>query len=514
MKIKTIIYPTLIDHNLLFPKLHKLKFAAYGCGAGKTTALIEEINSSKSDQFFILAFGTNKMQEYVASQINGSLVWVSDKNSQNYCCDILQAVLDYLRAPQVSHKALIISDKIFFKLDPNLLKEFIIYLDDVVTFSSHITLNDATPAAKRLVQDELLKLTPYDMSTSKKAKKGQSSEHYCIGTKRDFSGDITTTVSKTLDIIQDNDQFFMDSSWFYDSSKSQLNITAWRDLQKYIDAGLDMTFIGANFTNSMIYKAHRCLFRQVTLPDIQERPVPLDDRLEIFYFLEHTRASTTWKNDNNECLTKIYDYLSDNLGADYYYTHNNSDDKRKNARGEAYELLGHKISVEARGLNDFRAYETCVWLATLKPSPSEAAHIEHLFGIIYGEFISSREHEAMHQFVLRGCSRDYSSTQIQRVYVLDREQAEALGTNIKHIDLQLPSDNPIKKPVGAPVKQFKLAAAASERCRRKLQKNPTLKEFREWMFKGANASCTDWEREIFMERYEKHQSTAGLRKAA
>lgn len=321
MKIKTIIRPTLINLNLLFPQLHKLKFATYGCGAGKTTALIEEINSSKSDQFFILAFGTNKMQEYVASQIKGSLVWVSDKDSQNYCCDILQAVLDYLRAPKISHKALIISDKIFFKLDPKLLKKFKIYLDDVVTFSSHITLNDATPAAKQLVQDELLKLAPYDMSTSKKAKKGQSSEQYCIGTKRDFSGDITTTVGKTLDIIQDNDQFFMDSSWFYDSSKSQLNITAWRDLQKYIDAGLDMTFMGANFANSMIYKAHKHLFRPITLPNIQERAVPLDDRLEIYYFLEHTRASMTWKNDNNECLTKIYDYFRTNLGTDYYYTH-------------------------------------------------------------------------------------------------------------------------------------------------------------------------------------------------
>jgi len=202
MKIKTIIYPTLIDHNLLFPKLHKLKFAAYGCGAGKTTALIEEINSSISDQFFILAFGTNKMQEYVASQINGSLVWVSDKDSKNYCCDILQAVLDYLRTPIISHKALIISDKIFSKIDPKLLKNFKIYLDDVVTFSSHITLNDATPAAKRLVQDELLKLAPFDMTTSKKAKKAQSTDQYCIGTKRDFSGDITTTVSKTLMTVQ------------------------------------------------------------------------------------------------------------------------------------------------------------------------------------------------------------------------------------------------------------------------------------------------------------------------
>lgn len=514
MKIKTIKHSILMNFNLLFPRLHKFKFVTYGCGAGKTTALIQAVNSSKPDQFFILVFGTNKMQEYVASKIDGAHTLVSDKDSENYCSDILQAALSYLRAPQISHKALIISDKIFFKLDPKLLKKFKIYLDDVVTFSSHITLNDATPAAKRLVQDELLKLAPYEMSTSKKAKKGQSSEQYRIGTKRDFSGDITTTVGKTLDIIQDNDQFFMDSSWFSDSSKSQLNITAWRDLQKYIDAGLDMTFIGANFTNSMIYKAHKCLFRPITLPNIQERAVPLDDRLEIFYFLEHTRASATWKNDNNQCLTNIYDYLSENLGTNYYYTHNNSDDKRKNARGEAYELPGHKISVEARGLNDFRAYETCVWLATLKPSPSEAAHIEHLFGIIYGEFIRSREHETMHQFVLRGCSRDYSSTQTQRVYVLDREQAEALGTNIKHIDLQLPSDNPIKKPAGAPVKQFKLDAAASERCRRKLQKNPALEEFRKWMFKGANASCTDWEREIFMERYEKHQSTAGLRKAA
>lgn len=133
MKIKTIKHSILINFDLLFPHLHKLKFAAYGCGAGKTTALIEEINSSKSDQFFILAFGTNKMQEYVAAKIDGAYALVSDKDSLNYCHDILQAVLDYLRAPQISHKALIISDKIFFKLDPKLLKKFKIYLDDVVT---------------------------------------------------------------------------------------------------------------------------------------------------------------------------------------------------------------------------------------------------------------------------------------------------------------------------------------------------------------------------------------------
>ena len=503
MKIRTIINKISINNRFLFPKTHKLKFASYGCGAGKTTALIQEVNSSKYDQFFIIVFGTNKMQEYVASEINDALVWVSDKDSQNYCSDILQAVLNYLRLPQISHKALIISDKIFFKIDSNLLKRFKIYLDDVVTFSSHVLLNESTPQAKRLVQDALLKLRPFNMAESKKVRKATSAEQYCVGTKRDFSGDIITDISKKLDIIQDNDLFFMESSWLYDETKAQLNITGWRDFQKYVDAGLDMTFIGANFTNSLIYKAHKHLFRQATLLGTQEREVPLDDRLEIFYFLEHTRASKTWKDNSNECLTSIYDYITKTIGTNCYYTHNNSDDKRKNTRGETYELPGQKISVEARGLNDFRAYETCVWLATLKPSPSEATYIEHLFGITYSEFISSREHEAMHQFVLRGCSRDYSSTQTQRVYVLDREQAEALGTNIQHIDLQLQSDSPDKKPVGAPVKQFKLSAAASERCRRKLLKNPSLDEFRKWTFKGANTGCTDWEREIFLERFDK-----------
>ena len=78
---------------------------------------------------------------------------------------------------------------------------------------------------------------------------------------------------------------------------------------------------------------------------------------------------------------------------------------------------------------------TCVWLACMRPSETEAKQCE-LFFRIDGEAIHlAREYESLHQFVLRGISRNFDSTETQTVYVFDEWQASYLTDNIEYIDL-------------------------------------------------------------------------------
>jgi hypothetical protein len=48
---------------------------------------------------------------------------------------------------------------------------------------------------------------------------------------------------------------------------------------------------------------------------------------------------------------------------------------------------------------------------------------------------AAREYESLHQFVLRGISRNFDSTETQIVYVFDEWQARSLTDNIEYIDL-------------------------------------------------------------------------------
>jgi len=74
----------------------------------------------------------------------------------------------------------------------------------------------------------------------------------------------------------------MNNDYFYEPDKVQLNILGWIDLNKYI--GLPITFMGANFENSLIYKANLSLFEKADLEGLLTRTTPLNERLKVYYF--------------------------------------------------------------------------------------------------------------------------------------------------------------------------------------------------------------------------------------
>lgn len=292
----------------------------------------------------------------------------------------------------------------------------------------------------------------------------------------------------------------MNSDYFIDPEKVQLSILGWKELRKYI--GLPVTFMGANFENSLIYKARPEIFEQINLDDLQQRKVPLTERLKVYYFSEKIKLSKTWKDRNPDQLQRVYDYLSEVLdGQKYYWTNNNTDKQKLH---EAY-----RISPDARGHNDYKDRHTCVWLACMRPDDTEAKLCELLLKITGEDIHQAREYESLHQFALRGISRQFDSTEIQIVYVFDKWQAESLSTNIEHITEVLENVTPGTpgRPRGA--KNAKclpaLSGKKSKRFSRWKKDHPELKSeaFKAFLASAVNADLSPEDKAAMLSRFEK-----------
>ena len=169
---------------------------------------------------------------------------------------------------------------------------------------------------------------------------------------------------------------------------------------------------------------------------------------------------------------------------------------------------GTEISPDARGFNQYQHLLTCVWLACMRPSETEAKQCELFFGIDGEAIHVAREYESLHQFVLRGISRDFDSTETQTVYVFDEWQARYLTDNIEYIDIGIDDDE--QRPRGRPQgsknnqKRFSLDDKHAKRFRRWKSGNPglELEAFKVFLASG-NTALSPEEQEAMWNKYKK-----------
>lgn len=468
----------------------KFKYVSAECGSGKTTKLCEMINEvltieGNTNQFIIVQ-NTQKLAKQTAKNFADYKLIISEvKNSKK---NVLTSVLDFLNKP--TSRVLIISDKTFFKIPVDLLQGWQIWLDDVTNFHSYKCINDGNQCIKDLIYHALMKDHEIvDEGTGK----------YLTAKKKDVRGDILYKVAQELSVISENDIFTMNNDYFKKPDKVQLNILGWKDLKKHI--GLPITFMGANFENSLIYKANVSLFKKTELDGLLTRQVQLEDRLKVYYFSENKKLSKGWKDNNSEKVKCIYDYLDAELdGKDFYWTNNEKDThKLKN---------GTKISPDTRGLNDYIELNTCVWLACMRPDDTEAKLCELLLGITGEDIHLAREYENLHQFALRGVSRVYDSTEQQIVYVFDKYQAESLSTNIEHIPgvLENVTQGVPGRPRGAKnVNKFpELSGKKTRLFNRWKAANPGLEmaSFHEFLNSATNRDLSTEDKAAIWSRYD------------
>ncbi|MBS6739011.1 MAG: type III restriction endonuclease subunit R [Enterobacteriaceae bacterium] len=467
------------------PIYSRLKYVSAPCGSGKTTAICNIINNSAGKH--ILVQNTQELIKQTASQLSDCKYIITESVSKDE--NVINAVIDFLTTPYKSN--LIITDKTFFKIPLELLSNWDIYIDDVTNFHSFQNINESSAEIKNVIRNYLIH----------KVQSLDDRNMYIAAEKNpEVQGDVVRNILNQLSVLNENDLFIMNNEYFTDAEKFQLNITAWKDLKKY--KGLPITFLGANFENSLIYKGNKELFESTELEGLLTRKTELKDRLKVYYFSKNHKLSKTWKNNNPDKVQKIYDFLDARLdGQDFYWTKNKSDSQSlKN---------GTEISPDARGFNQYQHLLTCVWLACMRPSETEAKQCE-LFFEIDGEAIHvAREYESLHQFVLRGISRNFDSTETQIVYVFDEWQAKSLTDNIEYIDLGIDDDEQGQRgrPQGSmnKEKRFTLDDTKATRFRRWKDNNPglELEAFRAFLASSTNADLSTEERAAMYEKYEK-----------
>lgn len=463
----------MLNETKISKAISKLFYNTGPCGSGKTSELFKIIKANPEMKFMIVQ-GTKVLIEQSKKTllsehgITATAIYSSGEEGDN----VMDRITNFIQEP--TSRVLIITDKAFWNLSTSLLSGYKIYLDDVVSFSTFKVINQLESRIKVLVRSRVFNELK-DVSGSIDSK---GTATYVTATKKEQEGDLYKSLQKEFSITEQNDKFFMNKSWFTKKDTKQLTILAYKDLTKYL--GLDITFMANDFENTLIYHAYSQLFEKIEL-NLRTRSVPVQDRLVVKYFSK-TNLSATWKMNNPEKLKKVYDYLNTELnGKSFYWTNNKKD-------GDQYDLLGEFISPDSRGLNEYQDHDTCVWLASMKPIPSEAACLEHAFDITGAQIVQARELETLHQFVMRGCIRKFDSSEIQTVYVFSEEQAKSLVSNPQYIDLGLDDDEPKKK--GAPVKDVTVPAHVKVSVSRfKKENNPSIKEFRAWVLKKKKWSA-------------------------
>lgn len=398
-----------------------LKYGQGDCGSAKTHVMIEMIK--RTDIPYLVVHSELQLMKQSAAALGDICTVISSETHSN----VEYAVNQFLKEP--THRVLIISERAFLCIsDLSLLKRRKIMLDDVVSFHCYKVLN--TEKKHEVHKQLFTSFTDLD-------------KQYCTAKRvTSFTDDLLAELGQSFRFLDLYDHVLMNSDFFstkiqdghevYKDDKNQLSIMAWVNIQKYADAGLDMTFMANKFTESLLYRSNPGLFTEVKMT-LRQRAVPVSERLKVFYFLDKKRFTRTFRNENPKVLPTIAQYIEQNVTGQYYFTSNSStkDDMSK-------ILTGQYISPNSRGMNAYQSYTTAVWLASMKPSPVEVVMCREQFGITGQDLVQAREYENLYQFINRSNLRDYDSQSEIVVYVVDREQAESLGTaNIHHIDLGL-----------------------------------------------------------------------------
>ncbi|MDX7920417.1 hypothetical protein SJS82_00440 [Aeromonas media] len=472
---------------------NKLKYNSSPCGSGKTSEVFNVIKEN-IEQKFLLIQGTkalideSKRTLLTVHGIVATAIYSTGDKGDN----VMDRITKFHQEP--TSRVLIITDKTFWNLSISLLSSYKIYIDDVVSFSVFKTINEKETHIRAFVRRRVFNELK-DVASSIDSKGNAT---YVTTTKKEQEGDLYKSLQKEFRITEQNDKFFMNKSWFKYSAVEQLSIFAYKDLTKYM--GLDITFMANDFENSLIYLAYQDLFERVDW-NLRTRTIPLKDRLAVKYFSKGD-LSATWKENNPQKLKTVYDYLNTELnGSKFLWTKNKKD-------GDQYTLLGKYISPDSRGLNDYQDYKTCVWLASMKPAPTEQACLEHAFDITGAQIVQARELETLHQFVMRGVIRDYDSTEIQTVYVFSEEQAKSLVSDPQYIDLGLDDDEP--KKLGAPVKTVTIPPHITKRKCVFINKckdegiEVTHPMFKEWVAKKCEDTSIEVQESMIANFMKKH----------
>ncbi|MCV8889181.1 hypothetical protein ODW16_08815 [Escherichia coli] len=168
------------------------KYVSAGCGSGKTTAICNIINDSTEK--YILVQNTQELIKQTEKQLKACKSIITDTVPKDE--SVISSVIDFLLSG--SNKTLIITDKTFFKIPPELLSNWNIYIDDVTNFHSFQNINEGSADIKNVIRNVIIhKVQSLD----------DRNMYIAAEKKPEVQGDIVKNILNQLSVLNEYDLF-------------------------------------------------------------------------------------------------------------------------------------------------------------------------------------------------------------------------------------------------------------------------------------------------------------------
>lgn len=425
-----------MSNNIYHQKF--LKFISTKCGSGKGLHMQKEINEgiSTGHQIHHIIVQSTKIlleQFYTYLQhYNPEMIVSEDDFSSNLLASINTALAC------TEPKVLMITDKMFYRIDPNRLIGWKVWIDDCTKsfdlFIRGISDSDRDGIIKIynkmfITGTEYLEISGIENDPANKKYKS-----VMINDEIKLSADVELLKEQYRTL-----KFYHHIAVLEDSltgKADQLVIAGWYDLTRYVDAGINITYLANDFENSLLYKRWSHLFMEVKLPLDYVKINANDSRIDVKYFFDTTKndkgLSKEQLKKNCANIEKVQKWINDNVPADSYYWTTN--DK------STFRLPGVRVPVVTRGLNGYTGYNTCIFMVACNAHPQAEEYLNDLFDLTREDALKEYETEQFYQFVYRTCVRNYESNERVTVYVYDDGIANSIPSgSVSKIDIGLSS---------------------------------------------------------------------------
>ncbi|GEM_PF-968073 len=424
-------------HNTIFQQQF-LEFISSKCGSGKGVYMQKEINkciTTGQQSYHLIVQNTKVLLE----QFYGYLEHHKPEmivSEDDFSTNLLQRINTALTSRE--HNIVMITDKMFYRIDANRLKGWKVWIDDC-TKSFDLIIRGISDTDREgiiniynkmfITGQEYLELSGVENDpVNKKYKSVQINDDVKLSADVDLLKEQYKTLKFYHQIAVLNDSLT--------GTANQLVIAGWYDLNRYIDAGIEITYLANNFENSLLYKRWSHLFKEVKLP-LDYHSIDANDlRIDVKYFFDTTKndkgLSKEQLKKNCSNIEKVQQWIVDNVPVDSYYWTTNEK--------STFRLPGARVPVVTRGLNQYQDYNTCIFMVACNAHPQAEEYLNDLFDLTREDALKEYETEQFYQFVYRSCVRNYECTERVTVYIYDDEIANSIPSgSVTKIDIGLSS---------------------------------------------------------------------------
>lgn len=398
-----------------------MKYLNGPAGSGKTKYMLDDVFSNFRRRKHLIVQPTLKLQNETFTALKPIEQYCRLLNSDT-TSELLQGIKAAIHDSET--RVILITEKMFYKIDPVLTKDLCIWMDDCTElFNKRLTCIRAEDfeAITELYSKYVFK------TSSSYNEKYQNVEVKNVDANN--STDINSIITEVSNAVCGfNRVVTYVQPLIGEQSHTYLNLIAWHDLAVFKDH--DITFMANSFESTLLFKQHAAMFTAV---DHTGRGDIDRTRLQVKYFVksEHLPYGLTkafsQTTEGMAVTSEIVKYINQE-STELFYT--------QNIETESV-IKGEKCSPVLRGMNSMQHLKACAWLSCMNPSVQEIQVLKDVFGFTNEDLKRNREYETLYQFVCRGIIRDRSSTEHMIVYVVSEDQALFLVDNPQHVELNV-----------------------------------------------------------------------------